>query len=387
MNKLKIDEEKTLHLLQELIRIESVNPSITKESKGEREISHFIGDYLKNLGLIVEYQEIKDGRENVIGILKGTENHRTLMLNGHLDTVHIKGMEIEPLNPIYKDGKVYGRGSYDMKGGLVAMIMAIETIVNSNQYPKGDVMIACVVDEEYTNLGTQKLVEKYSADAAIVCEATSLQILLTHGGFAWATVDFYGKASHGCYPEIGIDAIMKAGLFLAKLDKFNKEKLSQITHPLLGCATVHASFIDGGLEMSTYPDHCRLKLERRLLPGEDGKNFLNEIKEIIEDLKSGDPDFKAEQELFFYRNGIEISKEQPIVQSLGNSIKKVLQDEPEYCIKKAWMDSGLLHGAGIPTTVFGTKGAGAHQAIEYVDFKSVIDMSEVLINVIFDFLG
>lgn len=384
---LKIDEGELLKVLQDLIRINSVNPNISQDAKGESEITHFIGAYLEDLGLKVEYQKVSENRENVIGILKGIHDKKKLMLNGHMDTVGIKGMEIDPFNPIYKEGRIYGRGASDMKGGIAAQILTVRTLIENEVPLQGNLILSYVVDEEYASIGAEKLMEDYSADAAIISEPSSLQILLTHGGFAWATVNIIGKSAHGSLPEAGIDAITNASKFLVKLDRYQKEVLSQKHYPLLGTPSVHASFIEGGLEMSTYPDQCNIKLERRLMPDENKEVFLKEIKQVIKEVKLEDKSFEAEHDLFFFRHGIEISKDQPIIRSLNEAVQKVLKKEPEYMGFRAWTDAGILTESGIPTTIFGPEFSGAHEAIESVDFNSVVKTSEILYNTISNYLS
>lgn len=360
MKDIIIKEDNLLKLLQDMIKIESVNPTLVKEGSGESEIAYFLGDYIKDLGIDVKYQKVIDDRINTIGILKGKGKGKNLMLNGHTDTVSIEDMQIEPLNPIYKKGKVFGRGAYDMKGGIASQIMAIQSIVESNLELEGDVILTFVADEEYASLGTEKVVEEYDSDAAIICEPSNLQIALAHKGFAWVKVDVHGKKAHGSLAQFGIDAIVKAGKFLVKLEELEKDSLSQKKHPLLGSPSIHASLINGGIELSTYPDYCKIELERRTLPAENQNTVSKEINELIKELRKSDKNFKADYDVFFYRPGIEISKDEPIVQSLSNAYRTAINKEPKFMGFSGWMDSAILKEAGIPTTIFGPKGAGAH---------------------------
>ena len=255
MYKFFINEEKLLKILQEMININSVNPLLSEGGKGEGDIATYIGKYLEKIGLEVRYQEITKNRKNVIGILRGYGNGKVLMLNGHMDTVGIEGMKIDPFHPKYESDRVYGRGSVDMKGGLSAMLIAADTIMNSGIELRGNVIFAFVADEEYKSRGTEILLDEYSADGAIVCEPTNLDIGITHKGFAWIRVEVFGKAAHGSRPLEGIDAIIKAGKFLNELENYEKEILFRKNHELLGTPSIHASKIQGGKELSTYPDY------------------------------------------------------------------------------------------------------------------------------------
>ncbi|MFX1442917.1 MAG: ArgE/DapE family deacylase [Promethearchaeota archaeon] len=380
-----INEKELLELLQELIRIESINPTLSKKGSGEAEIAKYIGDYLKEIGLEVKHQDIGDGRLNTIGILKGTGSGKSIMLNGHTDTVSISGMEIEPFNPVFKEGKVYGRGANDMKSGLAAIILAIKTLIENNIKIKGDIILTFVADEEYASLGTEKLIEEYHADAAIICEPSNLQIVIAHKGFAWIKVIIHGKSAHGSLPEFGVDAIVKGGKFLAKLEDLEKMILSQKKHPLLSSPSLHASLIKGGIELSTYPDYCEIQLERRTLPGEDRDYITQEIKNLITNLSGEDNKFKADFDLLFYRSPLEVSSNQPIAKSLFKICSEVLNRKIKFSGFSGWTDAAILNDAGIPTILFGAKGVGSHSSLEYVDFKSVVSTARILIGTILDF--
>lgn len=384
MKEININKDQLLNLLQDLTRINSVNPSLSPQGPGEKEIAYFIGNYLKNLGLQVTYQDLGKNRFNVIGILKGNGG-KSLILNGHIDTVSSDGMEINPFEPVLEEGKVYGRGTHDMKGGVAAMITAVQSIIESGIKPGGDVILACVADEEYASIGTEALVKEYTADAAIIVESSELTITIAHKGFAWIKVEVFGKAAHGSLPHLGIDAIVKSGRVLTEIENLGKNILPQKKHPLLGSPSIHASLINGGKEISTYPDYCQVQLERRTLPGEDRETVAKEMRHMMETIQSKDEQFKAGYDVYFYRPPLEISKEEPIVQCLSKTYQSLLKKEPEYTAVSYWMDSAILADAGIPTVIFGPVGEGAHAAVEYIDFDSVIRTAAVLAATIMDF--
>jgi acetylornithine deacetylase len=382
-----IDEKELLKVLQDLIRIESVNPDLSGSGNGEQPIAEHIGRYLARMGLVVRYQEIKPNRVNVIGVLKGSGAGKSLMLNGHTDTVGITRMDIEPLNPLFQDGKVYGRGSFDMKGGLAAMIVAVKSVIEAGLKPKGDVILAFVADEEYFSLGTEVLVREYSADAAILCEPTGLKVCIAHKGFAWIKVEVFGKAAHGSRPDKGIDAIVKAGKFLNRLEELGKDVLVRKKHPLLGSPSIHASLINGGTELSTYPDYCRIELERRFIPGETEETIKAEIQVLIDDLGAKDEQFKANFEITFSRPPLEVAKDHEIVEALTRAYTDRLKHPPKFIGVSGWMDSAILAEAGIPSVIIGPTGDGFHGATEYVDFESVVTLTKILADTIRDFCG
>lgn len=381
----RINRKALVSLIQTLVKINSANPSLSADGVGEADISGYIGDYLKNLGLSVHFQNIQKNRVNVIGILAGAGGGPTLMLNGHTDTVSVDNMSDDPFDARLEDGKLYGRGALDMKAGVAAQIMAIQTLIESGIKLKGDVILALVADEEYASIGTEAVVSEYDADAAIICEPTGLKIVIAHKGFAWIRIDIFGRAAHGSLPHRGIDAIVKAGHLLTAIEQYEKTELSRRTHPLLGSPSIHASLIQGGTELSTYPDYCNVELERRNLPGEDRQMITQEIQGLLRDIQSRDRQFKADLDVFFFRPAFEISPDQPIVQGVRRAFESICNCTPEFKGNWAWLDSAILAQAGIPAVIFGPSGDGEHAAVEYVEVDSVITTTRVLVQTIIDF--
>ncbi len=385
MAKIQIKRETLLGLLRDLVQIESVNPALSRQGSGEAAIARYIRDYLRNLGLDARFQKIEKNRVNVIGVLKGSGGGSSLMLNGHTDTVSADTMEMDPFAAEEKNGKIYGRGALDMKAGVAALITAVRSIIESGMKLKGDVILTLVADEEYASIGTEAVVDEYTADAAIICEPTDLDIVIAHKGFAWTRIEVFGHAAHGSLPHRGVDAIVKAGKVLAAIEELGQTGLKKKTHPLLGTASIHASLIEGGTELSTYPDYCKIELERRNLPGEDQKQVKEEMHELLQNIRRKDDQFKANYDVFFFRPAFEISPDQPIVKTVSRAFESICRRAPKYEGMWAWLDSAILAQAGIPAVIFGPSGDGAHAVVEYVDVKSVITTTRVLIQSIIDF--
>src|SRR5215212_2021496 len=277
-------------LLSDLVSINSINPDLVPGSPGEAEVAHYIADWLKLNDVDVQLVESVSGRPNVVGIAHGTGGGKTLLLNGHMDTVGVAGMP-DAHQPVIKDVRLYGRGSYDMKGGVAACMLAIAEA--KKQHLRGDVIFTGVIDEEYASLGTMDLAKRFGADAAIVAEFTELQLILAHRGFVWLEVETIGKAAHGSRPDLGVDAIVKMGKFLTELEKLDQALRSKPAHSLLGSGSLHASLIQGGQELSSYPERCVLSAERRTLPGDKPESVEAEFMEIVEKLRQADPSFNA----------------------------------------------------------------------------------------------
>ena len=386
---ISINEQETIDLLKSLIRIDSVNPDLMEDGAGEAEIAGFIRTSMEDAGFEVHVQETVPGRPNVIGILRSEDKTpgKTLMLNGHTDTVGIGKMDIDPHDPVEKDGRIYGRGSADMKAGVTAMIAAATAVHRARIPLKGDLIVAAVVDEEYASIGTEALVKEYSADAAIVTEPTDLNMTIAHKGFAWVDIQTEGHAAHGSNAAEGIDAIMMMADVMHGLRSFDQNVLQTRTHPILSSPSLHASIIEGGKELSTYPDVCRLQVERRTIPGETEESVRKEIDALLADCREKSPEFKADSDLFFYREPLEIDRDADIVRSLHKHILDVTGKPPEYNGSAGWMDSGILCKAGIPTVIFGPGGAGFHAAVEYADRGSLLQCTSILAETIISFCG
>lgn len=379
-----IDSSELIVTLRELIKIDSVNPLLVPGGVGEAKIAAFVADFLENMGLEVDICEVEVDRPNVVGVLHGQDSGPSLILNGHMDTVGTEGM-VDPFNPRVEGNRIYGRGSADMKGGLASILHAVKAVVESKADLKGDLIVASVVDEEYTSLGTEKLMESFKADGAVVCESTGLGIGIAHKGFVWLEVETHGKAAHGSRPEKGIDAIAKMGKFLVELDDFESKVLSERSHRLLGSPSVHSSIIEGGKELSTYPDQCKLKVERRTIPGEDVSQVESEFLSILERLSTKDPKFNADLRTIFARGPFTVSTKENVVHFLKEAINTVMGIEPQYIGSYGWLDSEIIQTSGVPTVIFGPGGEGMHSINEYVYIDQVVKSSMVLSQFILDF--
>ncbi len=363
-------------LLSDLVSINSINPDLVPGSPGEAEIARYIADWLEQAGLEVELVESVSGRPNVVGIARGTGGGKTLLFNGHMDTVGVAGMPDAHRPRIDREaGRLYGRGAYDMKGGVAACLLAIAEA--RKQALRGDVIFTGVIDEEYASLGTMDLATRFHADGAIVAEFTELQLILAHRGFVWMDVETIGKAAHGSRPDLGVDAIVKMGKVLAEIEKLDRKLRANPTHPLLGSGSVHASLIRGGQELSSYPERCLLSAERRTLPGETPEAVEAEIVQIVEELGQSDPSFQAVVRRGIDRSPLETPEDTGIVQALQAASIRVLGRPVPVAGVQFWTDAAVLSAAGIPSVLFGPSGSGAHAVEEWVDLDSVKTCAEI----------
>jgi acetylornithine deacetylase len=369
-------------LLSDLVAINSINPQLVPGGKGEAEIARYIANWSKEAGLEVHLEEPLPGRPNVVAIARGSGGGKSLMFNGHLDTVGVEGMP-QAHQPQVNKGRLYGRGAYDMKAGLAACMLAVK---NAKQKKlRGDVILTAVMDEEYAGLGTMEIAKRYRADVAIVAEFTETNLILAHKGFVWLDVETIGLAAHGSRPELGIDAIAKMGSMLVELEKLDQSLRSHPTHKWLGSGSLHASLINGGRELSSYADHCLLSIERRTLPGETPEMVEAEVQEIIQGLERSDPSFKARVRRGIDRAPMETPEDSPIVRIIKESAEKVLKHTPEIAGVPFWTDAATLWAAGIPSILFGPSGAGAHAIEEWVDLQSMKDCAEIYLETAIEF--
>ena len=374
---LTIDRHYLSKTLTDLIQINSINPSLTPGGAGEAEIAAYIAQALRDLGLAVTTHEPEPGRVSVVGRLRGRGGGRSLMINGHIDTVGVEGMA-EPFSGAIREGKVYGRGAYDMKGSVAAGMAALKALVDAGLPLAGDLLLAAVADEEYASLGTAEVIKHYPVDGAIVTEPTGLEICLAHKGFIWLEVETLGRAAHGSRFDLGIDANMRMGRFLAELERLEQALRGRAGHPLVGPPSLHAALLKGGTALSAYAASCQLRIERRTIPGEREAQVVAEIQAILDRLAAADPTFQATVKPFFVRDPFEVSPDAPIVQTLHRAATGVLGYAPAQVGQTPWMDSALLAAAGVETVVMGPAGAGAHAAEEWVALDSVETMALIL---------
>lgn len=354
----------TISLLRDLVAIDSVNPALVPGARGEREIALRIAEEMRASGLTVEITEAVPGRPNVVGVLNGRTSGKAVMFCGHTDTVGVAGMR-RPFEPEIRGGRLYGRGAQDMKGGVAAMLGAARQIAEGGGVDAGRLIVAAVVDEEHASAGADALVRTWRADAAVVTEPTDLDIAVAHKGFQWITVETRGRAAHGSRPLEGRDAILRMGRVLARLEELDRDLQRGSVHPLLGRASLHASLVHGGHELSSYPDRARLDYERRTLPGESPSSALTEARTILERLKQEDPEFEGDATFVFGRDAYEIRD--------GNAIPALLERAattigcaPRRVGMSFWTDAAILSAHGTPAVLFGPGGAGLHSTEEHV---------------------
>jgi acetylornithine deacetylase len=372
-----------LDLLRDLVAIDSVNPSLVPGGAGETGIADYLQQWARNNDLRVERLEATRGRPSVLICSSAKGGGRSLMLCGHTDTVGT-GQMTDPLAPTVDGDRMYGRGTYDMKAGLAAALVAAREA--SRLGLAGEVVVAAVADEEHSSLGIQEILQHVRTDAAIVTEPTELTVATAHRGFVWTEIEVVGIAAHGSRPHLGKDAILKTGPILVALSDLN-ERLRGRTHPRLGRGFVHGGLISGGREASTIPDSCTLTIERRTLPGETVQDVERDVADLLATCRRADGELEAHSRTTLARPPFEVDDRDPFVQTVASAVGTTLGRPFELAGVSYWADASLIAAAGIPTVLFGPPGDGAHASVEWVSLAGTVDCARALLATAQRFCG
>jgi acetylornithine deacetylase len=364
-----------IDLTAALVAIDSVNPSLVPGGAGEREVASYIAGWAGDAGLEVDVLQATPGRPSVVVRASGTGGGRTLMLCGHVDTVGVEGIP-DPYSARVEGDRLHGRGAYDMKAGVAAALLACREAAALGL--PGDVVVAAVADEEHASLGVQEVLATVGADAAVVTEPTELEVGVAHKGFVWSEIEVTGRAAHGSRPHLGVDAIVKTGPILTALGDLDAA-LAERAHPLLGRGSVHASLIEGGGELSSYPARCVVGLERRTLPGETAADVERELTSLLDACRAADPELQATQRTLLVREPFEVPPDADVVVAVREAAAGVLSEAPRIGGASYWADASFIAAAGIPTVIFGPGGAGAHAADEWVSIAGTEAVTRTLI--------
>ncbi|POR38773.1 Acetylornithine deacetylase [Tolypocladium paradoxum] len=364
-------------LTQALVRIDSANPSLgSVPGPGETEVARYIAAWLEHRDIETHWIEPTKGRPSVVGVVRGSGGGKSLMFNGHIDTVTTLGYDDDPLSGQVRDGRVYGRGSGDMKSGVAAALVALAGA--KSQKLRGDVIFTGVADEEAMSIGTEQVLDAgWRADGAVVTEPTGEAIVHVHKGFVWLEVEIHGVAAHGSLPGAGIDAITRAGYFLVELDQHSERLRQGWDNPRMA-PTVHASIIKGGEEPSSYPGLCTIVLERRTVGGETPETVSKEVQDMLDRLAKSVKDFKSDLRVMFDRPPFSIEPEHPFAALVGDVVGESLGGRAEFIKEPFWTDCALLAAKDIPVLLWGPKGDGLHGKEEWADVASIQRVAKTL---------
>ena len=378
-----LKSERILHILREIVSRPSVNPP-----GDEIKAAEYIKDLLMEMNLEPEYQWVFPNRPNVLAKIKGEEAGPNLLFLGHTDVVPVENPEAwksDPYSGHIEGGRLYGRGSSDMKGGIAAFLAAMEAIQQSGVKLKGDAVFAGVVDEEVSGQGTIHLVDSgfvEQIDGAIVGEPSKMKIEIAHRGTCWLEVRTHGVPAHGSLPHKGVNAIAKmCKLLKGLLDvKFRFKP-----HDLLPDPSINIGKISGGIKINIVPSICKALIDIRIVPGMNREDVIVPIREFVDELKENDPEFKAEVNITQFRKPFQIDRNEHIVQTVSRSAEKILGKKVELSGFPAYTDAGFIHNmAKKPVVVFGP-GEQAHNDNESVIIENVVNAAKIFAMAILDF--
>ena len=375
-------ENRLITLLSELVGINSINRTLS-DGPGEWEIAEFVARSLESRNLDAEIQNVGPNQCNVAAVIAGKERSRSLLLNAHLDTVGVDGMD-QPFTLRREGDRLYGRGTYDMKGSVAVMLLLAGYF--SHNPPPLDILLTFVSDEEDKSTGMEVLVEKWLPQVSpapvggLFLEPTEENIGVCHKGFTWYELTVTGKAAHGSRPEQGIDAILPLRSALNELNKIQAELLRRTPDPLLGCPSIHSSIIRGGSELSVIPSRSCFQWERRTHPDESPRDLAGELERIVQAVDSHAGDHTVTGREFFVRQPYRIPDDAEIVKRLQKATA-----QSKLVGLSFWADSALAGAMGLPSVLFGPIGHGAHAVDEWVSLKSLLNVYETLRKLIMDF--
>ncbi len=379
-------------LTQKLVQIPSHKDVPTRE----KEVALFIKAYCNENGLEATLSPVDGERYNVYIVLKGKEPGKTLLFNGHTDTVPPYEMTIPPFDGLIKDGYLWGRGCNDMKGALAAMITAMLIIKRADLDLKGDIVLAAVVGEEEQSDGTEQFVhEGIKADGAFVGEPSNYEYAIGHRGLEWLEFEFIGKAAHGGTPKDGVNAISMASKFIEAVERDLMPRIELRTNEFMGSSVMNFGKITGGTQPSTVADQCFLQLDRRYVTGETVVSVMEEYQEIIDQLKVEIPEFQCEMRrmpsnmmkrfdhMYHYT-----SPEEAIVKSVEKVLEAYLDEKPKITRKRGWTDAATLSYYGkIPTVITGPGNLkDSHTKAEKISLESLNDYVVLYAEIALDFL-
>ena len=384
----KIFEEELLSLAKEMIKIGSENPP-----GNEKGLADYMMEVFNGIGLKAFQLDFLPNRPNVVALYGSRDQGRSLIFDGHLDTVPCGDFSLWSVNPlegIIKDGRLYGRGAADMKSSIAAFTCALKAILDSGIKLKGQVTIILTSDEEISGLGTKSVLEKgYRADAAIVGEPSNLEVNTAHKGVARWRLTTFGKAVHASTPQEGVNAIYKMAKAIIRLEEIAEKYFQQErAHPILGRPTLNVGIIRGGVKDNIVPDSCEITIDRRLLPGETWNEVEKEFREELEKLACEDPNFRYELKLYHVHNAAETPSTHPFVRLAKNAVKDVLGRESTVEGFVATTEMSHLVEAGIPSIILGCGDLKvAHTINEYVPVQQIVDATKIYTLTILRYFG
>jgi len=367
--------------LADLIRINSVN-AFYDNGPGEAEIARYVETFFANRGIETWRQEVInangaiEARSNVIARLPGVDSSRRIVLEAHMDTVSVLGMTIPPFEPRVDGGLMFGRGSCDTKAGLAGMMHAVAALKEQGTIPPCDVLLAAVVDEEFSFQGVTTLCKELEANAAIVAEPTDLRVAIASKGVLRWRIHAHGKSAHSSKVYLGKNAIYHMARVVLAFE-LDHAALAHAPHALLGAASCNVGKIAGGVQVNFVPDNCVIEIDRRLLPTESVPEVWKHYEHLIDRLRREVPEMEVRmEEPMLLDDAWTVDPTSAIVMTAQNVLSVMGENDQPIGVPFG-SDASKLGRAGIPTIIFGPGSIDqAHAAVEYINLQQVSRASE-----------
>ncbi len=377
-----------IRLLRELVAIPSVNPMgrpLSGATVLETRMTAFLESWFQERSIACRRQPAAPGRENVLAFYEAPNARRTLLFDVHQDTVPTDGMTIPPFEPTVEGGRVYGRGSCDVKGGMAAMLAAFDRLVRERPAGSASVLLACTVDEEFTHVGSSVLAQSsHGADLAIVAEPTRLDLVNCHKGALRWKVRTRGVACHSSTPHLGKNAIYRMAGVLQRLEELATALSRSAPHPILGPPSLSVGRIEGGQSVNVVPDWCEIEIDRRLIPGEEAAACLGQVSDALSTLPGGLEGIDFGQP-WVHTPALSPSAG-PWLEPIAAAVAAATGRKPAIHGVPFGTDAGPLNAAGTPCLVIGPGDiAQAHTKDEWIEIDQVQLAAEAFYRIACEF--
>ena len=373
----KFSSNEVISMARKMVQIDSQNPP-----GNEKVLADYMANLLKGFGLEVMEYDFKPNRPNVVALHKGRVSNRALIFNGHLDTVpfgDLSKWSVHPLEGAIRNGRLYGRGSADMKSSIAAFVCALKHLIDLGVDVNGNVLVALTSDEEDSCVGAGDILKKgYSGSACIVGEPSRLQVVVAHKGFARFRLTTFGKLAHASAPDEGKNAIYKMAKAIIKLEQIGGGYKNLKAHPLLGSPTLSVGVIKGGFKDNVVPDACEITVDRRLLPNESPEGVEKELRAELDKIALEDHGFEYSLSLYNSLPASETRTSNPIVGLAKEAIKDILGDDPSIEGMPATTEMSHFVKAGIPSIILGCGDIKvAHTVDENLSLEEIVNLTKI----------
>ncbi len=371
-------DDPVLATLQDVVAIDSVNPSLPGGEQGESGMVNYLSRFFDDLDLPYQTPEVLPGRHNFIATFEGQNPDQVLLFECHMDTASAAVMTIPPFEPHIRDGLLYGRGSCDTKAGGVAMIHAIKRLRQAGVTPPSTLVYAGAVDEEHFFNGSRHLAANLKVDAAVIAEPTDLEVIRSHKGVVRFNLTVRGQAAHSSKPYLGVNAIAKMARLIVQLEEQLEQLYAGKSDPLIGHPTFSIGTIEGGTQVNFVPDVCRVAIDCRIIPGDTPQSTLADFAAVIDQAKTADPELIAElEDPYFICAALGTEEDAAIVQSATSACQEVLGEAKIDGVPYA-TDGSPFSENGVPAIVLGPGSIDqAHGAVEWVECAQVVKAVDI----------